>query len=444
MRPQTGEKIRVLIVDDIAETRENLRKLLSFDADIQVVGVASSGLEGIEQVKQFQPHVVLMDINMPGMDGITATEVILQESPAAQVVILSVQGETDYLRRAMLAGARDFLTKPPSGDELMSTVRRVYEMGKTRAVVTPGQPSATTAVLAEAQGKRCDGKVIAVFSPKGGVGCTTIAVNLAVVLQSMIGGGQKVALMDTNFQFGDVDVMLNLQASRSIADLVPQIEGLDSDMLSSVLTPHGSGIKVLLAPPHPEAAEGLLFGTSSDEGMGSNSTLGAVLGLMREEFNIIVVDVWSWIDDVALTVFDAAALIVLVVEPNIPAIKGARLFLEVAAKINYPMEKIALVVNSVDRRTGIRVEQIERAMIPVVAQIPLDERLAMTAANRGIPFVMRDQNRPISQGILRLAEYVWDELSESEEGEEERAEEPAVTERMEETSLRRLRHVFER
>jgi len=132
------------------------------------------------------------------------------------------------------------------------------------------------------------------------------------------------------------------------------------------------------------------------------------------------------------------------VKPNIPAVKGARLFLEVAAKLNYPLEKIALVVNGVDRRTGIRVEQIERAMIPVAAQIPLDERSAMAAANRGVPFVMRDRNRSVSQGILRLAEYVWDKLSESEEGEEEREEAPAVAVGTEETGLRRLRHVFER
>jgi pilus assembly protein CpaE len=135
-----GEKIRVLITDDIAETRENLRKLLSFDPDIEVVGAASSGQEGIALAKEFRPDVILMDINMPGMDGIAATEAILKEVPTAQVVMLSVQGETDYLRSAMLAGARDFLTKPPSGDELMSTIRRVYEMGKTRAPMMPAQP----------------------------------------------------------------------------------------------------------------------------------------------------------------------------------------------------------------------------------------------------------------------------------------------------------------
>lgn len=417
---QPRERIRVLIVDDIAETRENLRKLLSFDASIEVVGAAATGQEGVRLAREFHPHIVLMDINMPGMDGIAATEAIMQEMPAVQVVMLSVQGETDYLRRAMLAGARDFLIKPPTGDELMSTIRRVYDMGRTRAAAMPVQQAVPTAVSAEGKRGRREGKVIAVFSPKGGVGCTTIAVNLAVALQGAIGSRQKIALMDTCVQFGDVGVMLNLQASRSLADLVPHIKNLDRDMLNSVLSTHGSGLKVLLAPPHPEAAEGLLS-MSTDEGKGGSAALGAVLTLMREEFDLIVVDVWSWVNDLALTILDSAALIVLVVMPNIPAIKSARLFLEVATKLNYPMERIALVVNGVDRRMGIRVDQIEQAMIPVVAQIPLDPQVVLAAVNHGVPFVVREPGRPVSQALQQLAERVRDMVEEQVEGEEQEA-----------------------
>ena len=441
------ERIRVLIVDDIAETRENLRKLLSFDSGIEVIGVAASGLEGIELAKQLKPHIVLMDINMPGMDGITATEKLLQEVPVAQVVMLSVQGETDYVRRAMLAGARDFLTKPPGGDELMSTIRRVYEKGKAQAErMAPVRQAVPTMPSAEAGREQRAGDVIAIFGPKGGVGCTTIAVNLAIALQQVVGSTRKIALMDTSLQFGDVGVMLNLQAHRSIADLEPHIEDLDSDILSSMLAPHGSGIKVLLAPPHPEGAESLLTSMPSNDGVGGGSKIGAILGLMREEFDFVVVDMWSWVDETALTVFDVASMIVLVVMPNIPAIKNARLFLEIASQLDYSTDSIALVVNGISRRMGIRIEQIEQAMIPVAAQIPLDEQAVLLAANHGVPFVMRDRNRPISQGILHLAGYVRDKLLVAEEmGEEEaQAEDPLAAMRAGGTGLLRLKRVFER
>ena len=133
MAEQQDDKIRLLIVDDVAETRENIRKLLQFEPDIVVVGSASSGAEAIKQSVELQPDVVLMDINMPDMDGIKATELIIEEVPFAQIVILSIQNEADYMRRAMLAGARDFLSKPPSGDELISTIRFVSERARCHA-----------------------------------------------------------------------------------------------------------------------------------------------------------------------------------------------------------------------------------------------------------------------------------------------------------------------
>src|SRR5919108_3167955 len=112
-------KIGVVIVDDIADTRENLSKLLMFERDIEVIGTAGSGPEAIELSRKLAPDVVLMDINMPEMDGIKAAELLSSELPAIGIIMMSVQGEQDYLRRAMLAGAREFLVKPFSGDDLI-------------------------------------------------------------------------------------------------------------------------------------------------------------------------------------------------------------------------------------------------------------------------------------------------------------------------------------
>jgi pilus assembly protein CpaE len=79
-----AEKIRVLIVDDIAETRENVRKLLQFEPDFEVVGAARTGREGIQLAQELSPDVVLMDINMPDIDGIAATETIREKSPSSR------------------------------------------------------------------------------------------------------------------------------------------------------------------------------------------------------------------------------------------------------------------------------------------------------------------------------------------------------------------------
>ena len=92
MSERAKEKIRVLIVDDIPETRENLKKLLFFEQDIDVVGTASSGREAIDLAAELKPHVILMDINMPDMDGIAATRAVVEKMPGAQVTMMSVQG----------------------------------------------------------------------------------------------------------------------------------------------------------------------------------------------------------------------------------------------------------------------------------------------------------------------------------------------------------------
>jgi len=415
-----AEKIRVLIVDDIAETRENLRKLLSFAPDIEVVGTAATGEEGVQLARELTPHVVIMDINLPGMDGITATEQIAREVPTTQIIILSVQGETGYMRRAMAAGARDFLVKPPSGDELMATIRRVYDIGRAQAARMAPVPTAAVPSGAGRPAVGRQGQLVVVFSPKGGVGCTTVAVNLAVALQTRLGASQKVAIVDGSFQFGDVGVMLNLQATRSIADLAVRVEELDTDLLTSVLTPHSSGVKALLAPPHPEAADAVI---GADGGMAEGSRrIGVILDGLLREFDIVVVDTWSLLNELTLTFLDRADLILLVVTPLIPDIKDARHFLELADRLGYPREKVGLVINHSDRKTGLRLDQIERALIPALAHIPYDERAGIVAANRGLPIAVEEASRPIGQAFVHLAAGVLERLSQFRKAQEEEEE----------------------
>lgn len=399
MGQERGGKIRVLIVDDIPETRENLRKLLYFETDIEIVGAVGTGEEAVEAARALQPHIVLMDINLPGMDGITASELIVRQSPTSQIIMMSVQGEADYLRRSMLAGAREFLIKPFSSDELVSSIRRVYELAVARpAPLLPPQTDRLQSVAkaTPALGKR--GHVVSVFGPKGGVGCSTIAANLAIALHET--GGLKVALVDGNLQFGGIDVLLNLQATRTIADVVTKVEDLDAELITSAMMPHPSGVKVLLAPPRPEMAD-----------LVQPEHMRAILTQMRQMFDYVVVDTWTSLHDLSLSILDCADCIVLVATPEVLAIKNAKVFFDVADVLDYPPEKIWLVINQADRRGAIRTADIEGSIKhPIAAAIPMDERAVFMAANQGIPLVVAHRGSPAAQALFALAARVRKEL----------------------------------
>lgn len=135
-RSKGPSQIRVFIVDDIRETGDNLAKLIGFESDMKVVGVARGGAEALRTAAATHPDIVLMDMNMPVMDGITATEV-LTEMPGwkAPVVMMSIRDGEKYLRAALLAGARGYLVKPFSADEFIGFIRELHRLEKAARVV---------------------------------------------------------------------------------------------------------------------------------------------------------------------------------------------------------------------------------------------------------------------------------------------------------------------
>jgi pilus assembly protein CpaE len=400
----TGQKVRVLIVDDIAETRENVRKLLQFEADIEVAGVAKSGKEGIELSQEYDPDVVLMDINMPDMDGISATEAILRKLPHVQVIILSVQGDQNYMRRAMLAGARDFLTKPPMADELISAIRRAGEMAQQeRTKLVQARNIVTSTATSVASGfSLTQGKVITIYSPKGGTGCTTIAVNLALALHNE---DTRATLIDGNFQYGDVAVFVNEQGKNTIVDIATRVDELDPDIVESVMINHAaSGVHILAAPSRPEYAEKI-----------SGDQFSQLIDYLRQMYAYVVIDTTPILTDITLTAIDRSDVIVLVTTQDIPSIKNARLFLDLLQTIGIERERIVFTMNRFDKRIAITPERVgDNLKQQVAAVIPLDERVVVPAVNRGVPFILDNKTQPSARGILSLAESVRETLASTE------------------------------
>jgi len=399
------DKIRVLIVDDVSETRENVKKLLQFESDVEVVGVARTGKEAIQASQDLNPDVVLMDINMPDMDGIAATEAIRAKQQAVQVVILSVQSDQNYMRRAMLAGARDFLTKPPMGDELISAIRRAGEMAQNEKVKAArvqaaapvvGMPGISTSY----GGPR--GKIIAVYSPKGGTGCTTLAVNLALSLNS---SESRVALVDGNLQYGDVAMFINEQGKNTVVDLAPRADELDAEIVEEVMVKHAaSGLHILAAPSRPEYAEKV-----------SSGQFSKTLEYLAQLYAYVIVDTSPILSDPILATIDVSDLIVLVTTQDIPSLKNCRLFLDLLQNLGVQRNRVMFVINRFDKKVNITPERIaENLKQEVSLAIPVDEATAVKAVNRGVPFVLDSKNQPIARGVLALADAVRTRVSSQE------------------------------
>ncbi|MBL8160605.1 MAG: response regulator [Anaerolineae bacterium] len=404
-----GEIISILLVDDIPETRENIKKLLAFEPDFKVIGSVGTGREGVAMAKELRPNIIIMDINMPDMDGIQATTLITEAVPTAAVIMMSVQNDPDYLRRAMLAGARNFLTKPILPDELYNTIRTVHIRNKPIAAQYTAMQSAVPLETqrkpsAEGVGNRA-GHIIVVYSPQGGAGCTTVATNLA---SGLMKEGIRVLLVDADLQFGDVSVFLNLQSQSTMVDLVGNVEDLDTELFDNIVVTHDSGLKVLMGPARPEYAEVI---------QSNPNAVAQILEKIAGNYDFIIVDTSRHLDETLLALFDAATKIVLIGMPTLASVKNLRFVLDLFDQLTYPPDKTMMILNRVptDRNRQkllISTDRIEKFLKrSIEVEIPEDEITALTAMSKGVLIVaQRDRSRSPVKELIQLAELLHTRL----------------------------------
>jgi DNA-binding NarL/FixJ family response regulator len=119
-------KITLFLVDDHIIVRDGLQALLEAQADFKVIGGAATGREAVQKISQLCPDVVLMDINMPDLNGIEATQQIRTRCPGTQVIILSMHASGEYIQRALQAGAQGYVLKESAGSEVIDAIRTVH------------------------------------------------------------------------------------------------------------------------------------------------------------------------------------------------------------------------------------------------------------------------------------------------------------------------------
>ena len=260
------------------------------------------------------------------------------------------------LTLAIKAGARDVVQADDS-ESIRSAVQRAHQVHV--ALRGPG-------------GAAHQGRIVTVFSPKGGVGKTTMAVNLALALTDR--GARKVCLVDLDLAFGDVAITMQLFPTHTIEQAVGSEDTLDQPMLDALLTRHPESVMVLAAPAHPDVRERI-----------TPVLVARVLKTLREEFDFIVVDTAPSFDDLTLTALDETDECVLVATLDVPTLKNVKVALETLDTLNIAQGRRHLLLNRADDAVGIDPAKVESILgMPVSAQVATAVEIA-AATNAGNP-----------------------------------------------------------
>jgi len=394
--------IRILVVDDVPESRDNIERLLNFEPDFRVVGKAARGAEGIEQALRLQPHVVLLDQTLPDRDGLEVAAAITARAPGIGVILLGLDADPAMLRRAMAAGAREYLTKPFNYEELVEAVRRVGRLANPHIAAANGAvPTHHAVAMSSPPSPGRSGEVVTVLGSKGGIGRTFLATNLAIVLRSRL--EREVVLVDADLMRGDVAVLLNLTPQRTWTDVARLPVGMaDSEVIRDLLTRHVSGIRVLLAPASLEEAEHIQVARVQE-----------TLQELRRIADFVVVDTRGGYDDITLACADVATTLVWVLSLEMTAIKDTKLFLDLATRLGYQEKRQFFVLNHVSPASGLTPDEVEETLrVPIPVRIPSDPTAVMRSINEGSPLAWNSRQHRIVAELERLAQLMAEDREE--------------------------------
>jgi pilus assembly protein CpaE len=330
-------------------------------------------------------HAFLAAIVGPSLadpDALALAGTLQQGAPDVSVLLIRRQESGELLRQALRFGVKDVLSSTSDERAVRSAAARALEIARTlRGRLSGGAPT-------DPGEGRTPGKVVTVFSSKGGCGKTFLSTNLAVALSR---GGAEVALVDLDLHFGDVAIMLHLFPSHTIYDAA-QNPSSDALSLKSFLTHHEAGIWALVAPTEPTIADTI-----------SPGTIGSILKLLREAFDYVVIDTPPAFSEPVLAAFDESDYLVMLATLDVPSIKNLRLTLQTMELLHFPKSRIRVVINRADSKVGLRLPDVEKLLSsPVDVTIP-SSRSVPLSVNKGRPIMLEEPKGAVADAVRRVA-----------------------------------------
>lgn len=329
---------------------------------------------------QEQPEVLILGPDVSVEEALRLTTVFDIQHPEISVILVA-DPEPEVLMHAMRAGVRDVVHPTADAAQLRVLLERACQSFASRhRTLEPKAP--------ESQPR---GLVIGVFSPKGGVGKTTIATNIAVGLGKI--APMRVVIVDLDLQFGDVASALFLEPEHTVIDAVSPSASQDSLVLKAFLTVHPAGIYALCGPKSPADADSI-----------SAEQISHLLDQLAGEFDYVVIDTAPGLPETGLAALERCTDVVWVTGMDVPSVRGLRSGLDVLRQLELLPETRHVVLNMADSKTGLSLDDVESTLgIPVDVSIPRSKGIAY-ATNRGIPLLQDPRRDSAAKSLSHLVE----------------------------------------
>ena len=369
----------LFVLDKNEHSRQIIRSFTENLEFINEVKLYSDYKKGIEDLKQYSDPIVIVDITDDNSDlnGIVDNIKLI----TSKIIITSMDYSTNTIINALRLGAKEFLPKPVLQEDLV----RILTMF---ASVSPEDEDSQS-------------KIITVYSNKGGIGKTTIAINLAIELAKVT--KDKVALVDLNLQLGDISTFLNLNPPFDVNYVIQRLIDKDDDIFIKGFEKYKDNPLYVLSD------------SSYIEQSGSITVqqISELFRKLKKVFSYIVIDMSSSIDPVSLKILDESDWIMFTTIVNIPAIRNAQRCLNLFRSRNYPDDKIKLVINRYMENDEIKIDDIENTLgEKVYWKVPNNYFTIMEAINKGVSISEINPESNIGSNFRDFAAKVSDDIIE--------------------------------
>ncbi|HEY9294275.1 MAG TPA: AAA family ATPase [Microlunatus sp.] len=329
------------------------------------------------------PDVIVLDGVADPARAIALAASLTDPDPMINIIMISDQ-EAELALAALRAGVRDIVAPTVEPDELRAVIERATHTARYAAQASDGQQPIAHQV---------NGRVITVVSPKGGVGKTTIATNLAVGIAARF--PRSTVLVDLDIQFGDVGSALDLEPEYFLPDMVQGQAQRDPMALKTILTEHSTGLYVICAPDSPVDADSI-----------SGEDVAQLLQMLASEFRYVVVDTAPGLSEHTLAALDQTSDLILVSSMEVPGVRGLRKELDTLDQLKLLNECRQVVINLAEPRGLLSIADIEATIkTSVDHQLPRS-KAATDAVNQGVPLLQSGVRDPLTKQLRALVANV--------------------------------------